>query len=135
MTSLLIVGTDTSLIEGVSQILTGAGHRLFFSRSLAEALDAVGDLRPIVVLVERSAIDEIRMTLRIPLAERGAFLVFHGDETITEPLPHRVQRVTLAELELPLERHRLLALVRYVENRAHVVGRDENGVKSEANAS
>jgi CheY-like chemotaxis protein len=123
MALLLVVGTDAALIEGTSQTLTAAGHQLFFAPSLAESLDAVGDLRPIVVLVERSAIDEIRMTLRIPLAEGGAFLVFHGEEVTAPPMPPRVQRATLAELELPLETKRLLALVRYVETRAKIVGR------------
>jgi hypothetical protein len=77
-----------------------------------------------VVLVERSAIDEIRMTLRVPLAEGGAFLVFHGEDAAAVPMPPRVQRATLAELELPLESKRLLALVRYVETRAQIVGRE-----------
>ena len=124
MALLLIVGTDAALIEGTSQTLNAAGHQLFFAPTLGESLDAVGDLRPIVVLVERSAIDEIRMTLRIPLAEGGAFLVFHGEEAIAPPMPPRVQRATLAELELPLETKRLLALVRYVETRAQIVGRE-----------
>ena len=124
MAMLLIVGTDTALIEGTSQTLTAAGHQLFFSQSLADALDSVGDLRPIVVLVERSAIDEIRMTLRVPLAEGGAFLVFHAEDAPAVPMPPRVQRATLAELELPLEAKRLLALVRYVETRAQIVGRE-----------
>jgi hypothetical protein len=126
MALLLIVGTDAALIEGTSQTLTAAGHTLFFSPSLAESLDAVGDLRPIVVLVERSAIDEIRMTLRVPLAEGGAFLVFHGEDAAAGPMPPRVQRATLAELELPLEAKRLLALVRYVETRAQIVGRESS---------
>jgi len=124
MAVLLMVGTDTALIEGTSQTLTAAGHQLFFAQSLADALDAVGDLRPIVVLVERSAIDEIRMTLRVPLAEGGAFLVFHGENAPAASMPPRVQRATLAELELPLEATRLLALVRYVETRAQIVGRE-----------
>ena len=124
MTSVLIVGTDTALIEGISQILTAKGHQVFFAANLASSLEAVGSVRPMVVLVERSAIDEIRMTLRIPLAQRGAFIVFHGEDTSSPPLPHRVQRATLAELELPLERQRLLALVRYVENRAQTLGWD-----------
>jgi hypothetical protein len=124
MTSVLLVGTDTALIEGVAQILNARGHQLYFAGSLADALEVVGDLRPMVVLVERSAIDEIRMTLRIPLAQRGAFIVFHGEDTIAPPLPHRVQRATLAELELPLERQRLMALIRYVENRAQTLGWD-----------
>jgi hypothetical protein len=131
MALLLIVGTDTALIEGMSQTLTGANHELMFAPGLAEAIEAVGDLRPLVVLVERSAIDEIRSTLRIPQAEGGAILVFHPEDAVAPPLPHRLQRATLAELELPLERHRLLALVRYVEKRALTVGRDQidNGVE------
>ncbi len=124
MTSVLIVGTDSALIEGISQVLTAKGNKIFYAGSLADALDAVGEVRPIFVLVERSAIDEIRMTLRVPLAQRGAFIVFHGEDSPGAPLPHRVQRATLAELELPLERQRLLALVRYVENRANTIGGD-----------
>ena len=124
MALLLIVGTDTALIEGTSQTLTAAGHQTLFSPTLADALDCVGDSRPIVVLVERSAIDEIRMTLRVPLAEGGAFLVFHGEDSLPVSMPPRVQRATLAELELPLESKRLLALVRYVETRAQIVGRE-----------
>jgi DNA-binding NtrC family response regulator len=134
MALLLIVGTDNALIEGMSQTLTGAGHEVMFSRSLAEAIESVGDLRPLVLLVERSAIDEIRSTLRVPQAEGGAILVFHPEDTVSPSLPHRLQRATLAELELPLERQRLLALIRYVEKRAHTVGRDliENGAEAGA---
>lgn len=124
MASLLVVGTDSALIEGIAQTLTARGHQLFFAPTLADALDAVGAVRPLVVLVERSSIDEIRMTLRVSLAPRGAFLVFHAEGATNPPLPHRVQRATLAELELPLETQRLLALIRYVENRAHMLGAD-----------
>src|SRR6476660_3381029 len=92
MTAMLIVGTDHALIEGIAQILTAANHKLYFSPSLAEALETVGDVRPLVALVERSAIDEMRMTLRVPLAQGGAFVVFHGDDMSPSPLPHRVQR-------------------------------------------
>jgi len=124
MALLLIVGTDSALIEGMSQTLTGAGHEVMFSRSLADAIESAGDLRPLVLLVERSALDEIRSTLRVPQAEGGAILVFHPEDTVSPSLPHRLQRATLAELELPLERQRLLALIRYVEKRAQTVGRD-----------
>ena len=135
MTALLLVGTDQALIEGIAQILTAGNHKLYFSRSLAEALETVGDVRPLVALVERSAIDEMRMTLRVPLAQGGAFVVFHGDDMSPPPLPHRVQRATLAELELPLERQRLLALIRYVESRAQTVGSDSIGNGEEMQAT
>ncbi|MFN2602756.1 MAG: hypothetical protein ABR582_08405 [Gemmatimonadaceae bacterium] len=124
MASLLIVGTDSALIEGIAQTLTARGHELFYAPGLADALDTLGGARPLVALVERSSIDELRMTLRVPLAPRGAFLVFHAEGSQDVPLPHRVQRATLAELELPLETQRLLALIRYVENRAHTLGAD-----------
>ena len=117
MALLLIVGTDAALIEGTSQTLTAAGHQLFFSPSLAESLDSVGDLRPIVVLVERSAIDEIRMTLRVPLAEGGAFLVFHGEDAAAAPMPPRVQRAR-SPAGAALATKRLLSLVRYVRPRS-----------------
>ncbi|HUQ18843.1 MAG TPA: hypothetical protein VM099_04450 [Gemmatimonadaceae bacterium] len=131
MTSVLIVGTDSALIEGVSQSLNARGHQVFFSGNLADSLEAVGDVRPMVVLVERGSIDETRMTLRIPLAQRGAFVVFHGEDAVSQPLPHRVQRVTLAELELPLETQRLMTLIRYVESRAQTLGWDslDDGVE------
>jgi hypothetical protein len=131
MTSVLIVGTNAPLIEGVAQILIARDHQLFFSPTLADALDAVGDVKPLVALVERSAIDETRMTLRIPLAQRGAFIVFHGEESRPAPLPHRVQRATLAELELPLERQRLLSLIRYVDGRAQLFAaqKEDNGTE------
>src|SRR6476659_6192179 len=131
MTSVLIVGTDSALIEGISQSLSARGHQVFFSGSLADSLEAIGDVRPMVALVERGAVDEIQMTLRIPLAQRGAFVVFHGEDSISQPLPHRVQRATLAELELPLETQRLMALIRYVESRAQSLGWDslDDGVE------
>jgi DNA-binding NtrC family response regulator len=131
MTSVLIVGTDSALIEGISQSLTARGHQVFFSGNLSDSLEAVGDVRPMVVLVERGAVDETRMTLRIPLAQRGAFVVFHAEDAAPEPLPHRVQRATLAELELPLETQRLMTLIRYVESRAQTLGWDslDDGVE------
>lgn len=133
MTALLVVGTDNALIEGIAQILT-ADYKLYFVRRLTDALETLGDVRPIMILVERSAIDESRMTLRVPLAPGGAFVVFHGDDTTPAPLPHRVQRATLAELQLPLERQRLLALIRYVEKRAQTVGWDSIGNGEEMHA-
>ena len=39
------------------------------------------------------------------------------------PVSHAVQRLTLAELMLPLERQRLVALTHHVEERARQAGR------------
>jgi hypothetical protein len=46
-----------------------------------------------------------------------------------------LKRATLAELSLPLERHRLLALIQYVQSRARAAGREsseEDGTEAEA---
>ena len=48
MTALLLVGTDSALIEGIAQILTAGNHQLYFAPSLADALDAVGNARPLI---------------------------------------------------------------------------------------
>ena len=124
MALLLIVGTDSALIEGTSQTLTAAGHQLLYSPNLSEALDAVRDSRPIVVLVERSAIDEIRMTLRVPLARVEPFSF--SMVKIQRPAPDARSRAAAhsLSLELPLESKRLLAWCVTWRTRAQIVGRD-----------
>ena len=68
-------------------------------------------------------------SLRMPVQPGGATLVFRsgGDTTPLEPLPLPVQRLVMAELTLPLERHRLVALIQRMEERAQVTGRGRRG--------
>jgi hypothetical protein len=80
-------------------------------------------------VVERGLAAADAAALRLPLAVGGATLLYRSG---AEPAPDdalslAVQRLVMAELTLPLERHRLLALIQRVEERARVTGRGARG--------
>jgi hypothetical protein len=51
-------------------------------------------------------------------------MIVYGTSHDDQPfLPTKLQRATLAHLVLPLERHRLMALVQSFENRSRTTGR------------
>ena len=135
MASILVIGPDTALLEGISQTLVGAGHRVVVAKDVAEALETLQGAKPLVALVDCDELNKGGSIFRVSLAQGGALLAFHCDDEDAVDLPFRLQRATLAELKLPLERQRLLALVRYVESRARAAGRessDENETSADA---
>lgn len=135
MASILVVGPDVALLEGVCQTLIGAGHKVVAATDIPEALETLKGARPLVALVDCDELTKGGSIFRVALAQGGALLAFHGDEVEGVDLPFRLQRATLAELRLPLERQRLLALVRYVESRARAAGResvDDEGTEAGA---
>lgn len=123
MTSILVVGPDAALLEGIAQTLVGAGHQVIVARDIAEALETLRGTHPFLALVDCGELEARGAMLQTIVAHGGAVLAFHCDDDDSR-LPYRAKRNTLAELKLPLERQRLLALVRYVENRARAAGRD-----------
>lgn len=124
MTTILVAGSDDALLEGVVQTLVGAGHRVVAGRSIPEAVESLGDLKPLVALVDCDELMARPGQLQPLLAHGGALLAFQCDDDDGHFLPFSIKRTTLAQLRLPLERQRLLALVRFVEDRAHAAGRD-----------
>jgi len=124
--SILVVGPDTAVLEGVSQTLVGAGHQVVVARDIPEALETLRRKRPLIAVVHCEELLKGGDVFRIPLASGGALLAFHCDDADATRLPFRLQRATLAELQLPLERQRLLALVRYVESRALAAGHESS---------
>jgi DNA-binding NtrC family response regulator len=130
VTSILVVGSDVALLEGVAQTLVGAGHQVVIAKDIPEALETLHDDRPLVALVHCDELLSRGAMLRPALAEGGAMVAFHCDDADEQRLPFRVKRSTLAELTLPLERQRLLALVRHVETRAQAAGRGSGGGES-----
>lgn len=125
MAQILIVGPDGAVIEGVAQTLIVAGHRVNVALSISEAMNVASGPRPLIAVVDRAQLFSDGTTFRIPLAQGGALIAFHFDDTERIPLPFPVQRTLLAALQLPLERQRLVALVRNVEARAQATGRLE----------
>ncbi|MGK2961768.1 MAG: hypothetical protein ACSLFK_06415 [Gemmatimonadaceae bacterium] len=121
---IVVVGPDAALLEGVSQTLIAAGHRAVVASDVTEAIDSLGGERPLMVVIDCASLVTSGLAFRLSLAHGGAVIAFHCDDAESERLPFEIKRATLAELMLPLERHRLLALVRSVETRAHAAGRD-----------
>ncbi|MDQ3243592.1 MAG: hypothetical protein M3Q09_07700 [Gemmatimonadota bacterium] len=139
MGGIVVIGPDMALLEGLAQTLSAAGYRPVIASSIADAANSLGGSKAFIAVIDRQELVEAGSIRDLPLAHGGALIVFHDSETVPAPLPHRIQRMTIAFLELPLERQRLMALVRYIEGRAKVAGReaedeslpDERGVDRE----
>ena len=124
MATILLVGSDAPLLEGLSQTLAASGHRSQLAQSLAEAAEAASAAPPLLAVVQRDFATNAAEMLRIPLAAGGTFVLFRLD--LDAPMPAlgtALQRAVIAELALPLERHRLIALVQSVAERARRSGR------------
>lgn len=124
MTHVMLVGTDVALLEGLAQSLAALGHGSRVAQSLAEAFALSSVHAPLILVVDRAlASSGGTELLSSPLAAGGARLLYRTDATPLGPLPPALQRAVLAELSLPLERHRLVALIESVGERARLSGR------------
>lgn len=124
MATILLVGSGTALLEGLAQTLAAVGHSTTLAPTLGDALDLARVQPPLIALVERALALETPDALRVPLVPGGAVLLFRTQPDGTEPLPASLQRIVLADLTLPLERNRLVTLVRHVDERVRATGRD-----------
>jgi hypothetical protein len=124
MATILLAGTDVPLLEGLSQTLAAVGHNTQLASSLGEAMEVASLAPPLVAVVDRALILPAADALRIPLSKGGALVVYRHEGGTAAALPVSLQRAVLADLRLPLERHRLVALVQHVESRARTTGRD-----------
>ena len=123
MATTLLIGSDESLLEGLAQAFAAEGHRAIVARSIDDAIALAFSHQPLVTVVEHGcAADPEFGRLRLPAG--AAIVVYRGADEVTRPLPGPIQRATLAELVLPWERHRLITLVRRVEERARASGRE-----------
>ena len=123
MALIAAVGPNAALLEGVSQTLVGAAHTVVIARDVAEAIELLRDSRPIVAIVDSDELLNSQSGLRIPLAPGGALICYHSEESERVRLPFELRRAALGELQLPLERQRLLALIRFVQDRAVAAGK------------
>ena len=123
MAKVLLVGSDPALLEGIVQSLDGLGHAAVVASSFAEAVDLAAADPPIVAVAERRLALDSPEVLRLPVAAGGALILYHLSGQDPIGLPLSLQRLILADLALPLERHRLAALIHSVEERARTVGR------------
>ncbi len=119
--SILLVGADTALLEGLAQTLASAGHSVLTAASLAEASFVATAAPPLLAVIERSLLQNATDVRSLSFAPGGAVIVFGDPAT---PLAGVLRRAVIAELQLPLERARLLALATHVAARAKHTGRN-----------
>ena len=122
MTATLVIGSDESVLEGIAQAIGASGQRCHIVRSLAEAAAVIAEIRPPVVLIERACASDPDF-LRLRLPPGCALVLYRHDAQPTPALPVAVQRLTLADLVLPLERQRLVTMVQRLTERAVASGR------------
>jgi DNA-binding NtrC family response regulator len=125
MTHILLVGTELPLLEGLAQSFAAQGFAPVVVQSLHDARESAATRPPLIVVASRAlaAVASAEM-LSIPLAPGGALVLYRSVATPLVTLPASVQRGVLADLSLPLERNRLMALVHHVGERARATGRN-----------
>lgn len=124
MTYVMLVGADAALLEGLAQSLAGLGHRPAVAHSLGDARELAAAHPPLVIVVERALASAAGAELlAVPIAAGGARLLYRTTATPPVALLPALQRAVLADLTLPLERHRLAALVQSVGERAKATGK------------
>ncbi len=123
MAKVMLVGTDVALLEGLAQTLIGFGHNVSFAATVAEAAGSLSEDLPALAVVSCEALEEAGIGMTLPLTPGGAMIVYGTSHSDQPFLPTKLQRATLAHLVLPLERHRLLALVQSFDQRSRTTGR------------
>ena len=135
MTHVLLVGEDVALLEGLAQSLAAQGHAPAVATSLGEAREVAMAQPPLVLVVNRALASTAGAELlAIPIAAGGARLLYRAATIPLAPLLPSLQRAVLADLTLPLERHRLSALVQSIGERARATGRDLRPMSRETHA-
>ena len=123
MAKVILIGTDVALLEGLAQTLIGFGHEVSFASTVSEAAGSVSADLPALAVVSSEALEDGGIATTLPLTPGGALIVYGKSPADRPFLPTKLQRATLAHLVLPLERHRLLALVQSFDSRSRTTGR------------
>jgi len=124
MTQILLIGTELPLLEGLAQSFAILGFTPHVASSIAEGREVAVQHEPLIAIVSRVlAASATTETLSIPLAPGGALMLYRAVGGTIVTLSPTLQRAVLADLTLPLERNRLVAIVQHVCDRAKTTGR------------
>lgn len=134
--AVLVVGPWAPELEAVAQALAAAEIP---STGVVEPDDALATARarpPIAVLMAGATARAMPALLTLPIAPGGAVLLWHPfDATAVALAAVPVHRLVLADLALPLERHRLVSLVRHLIARSRDAGHTATGRPFDAPAA
>lgn len=120
----LLVGEDAALLEGLSQSFAALGYGSMVASSLHEARDAASASAPLIAVVDRGlAVEASSDALAIPLSPGGAMVLYHSPSDERTAISPALARSVMADLNLPLERNRLVAMAQHVSERAKATGR------------
>lgn len=124
-TVILLVGADGALLEGLSQSFAALGYAPNVVQGLGDARQAAASQAPLIAVVDDAmAAESCADVMGIALAPGGALVLYHAmNSGVRAAQAPAVTRAALANLAMPLERHRLFTLVQHVETRARVTGR------------
>ena len=122
--TVLLVGEDAALLEGLAQSLAALSYTPRVALSLHDAREgAIADPPLLLVIDGTLAADSTSETLAIPVSPGGAVLLYHSAADDRPAVAPALQRAVLADLTLPLERNRLIALAQRVHDRVRATGR------------
>ena len=131
----LLVGEDDALLEGLAQSFAALGYTPVVASSLHEARDASSSHAPVVAVVDRElAAQSGADALAIRLAPGGAMVLYHSGAETRAMISLALQRSVMADLTLPLERTRLIALAQHVQDRLRATGRGKRQTPPEQQA-
>jgi DNA-binding NtrC family response regulator len=120
----LLVGEDAALLEGLSQSFAALGYVPQVVSTLHDAREFALATPPLLAIVDGElAAESGAEALAIPLAPGGALVLYHSADEDRPSISPTLQRAVLAELTLPLERNRLIALAQHVQERVRATGR------------
>lgn len=125
MATILLLGTDEALLEGLVQTLTALGHQPLVTHDAVEAVQVASSKAPLLAVMDQDTLRADPGLLRLPLQAGGCIVLYREPGTKPVALPQSHRNV-IAELVLPLERNRLVALVHSVEERARITGREKD---------
>ena len=131
----LLVGTDGALLEGLSQSFAALGYAPRVAPTVHDAHERAATAAPMLVVVERALASEASaQVLAIPLAPGGALVLYHTTVDSRPTIGPALQRSVMADLTLPLERNRLMALAQHVQERLRATGRGRRKTPPEQEA-
>ena len=131
----LLVGGDGALLEGLAQSFAALDYSPRVFATLHEAREVASSEPPLLAVVERSLAGEgTPGTLAISLAPGGALVLYHGSLDSGPSISPTLQRSVMADLTLPLERNRLMALAQHVSERLRATGRSNRRTPPEQEA-
>lgn len=130
-----LVGVDVALLEGLAQSFAALGYAPQVFETLHEARETGSEDPPLLAVVDRALASESSAeVLGIPLAPGGALVLYHVTVDSTAPIAPALQRSVMADLTLPLERNRLMALAQHVSERVRATGRTNRRTPPEQEA-